>query len=429
MDIIRWLRGMALWSSPQPTGTDDLADINAQLAFRESKPLTLGVEFELALLDANTLKPANQAISIIDKLQSPDIKKELFEHMVEVTTGVCNNVQEARTQLQDNLLRVQNEAMARDLLLCGSGRPPSLMVGECNRVEDERYAYLSEQRKIINERFGTLGMHVHLGMPDAASCVRYHNFFMHFLPHLIALSAASPFEEGNETGLASARTIITESLPVGGLPYFYRTWQEYVDLCHAMVRAGSIRHLKDLWWDLRASPGFGTLEIRVCDQPSNLKEGMAIVALIHLLGIWFSKHQDWLEEMPRPDPWRLRENKWRAIRYGIEARIITNGRGDTRSVMEDVNQWLERLEPYITEMGYQGFVADLRDMMVRGNSARRQQRLYAATQSADAVTRLMCDELKAMMPLYEPVEEAEKEAAAKTEAAQPLGLPPQMMAG
>lgn len=242
------------------------------------------------------------------------------------------------------------------------------------------------------------------------SCVRYHNFYTHFIPHLLALSAASPFEEGAMSGLASARALVTESLPVGGIPYYYRSWQEYTDLVHALVRAGSIRDLKDMWWDIRPSPSFGTLELRICDQPSNLQEGMAIVAFVHLLGKWFAQHQDWLNEMPRPESWRLRENKWRAIRYGIEAEFIINNKGDVRPIAEDINIWLERVAPYVEELGYQSYVADLREMVSRGNSAQRQQRLYKAGWSPQDITLYLGRTMTAMKPLYEEVEAAEPKA-------------------
>ncbi len=428
--MLKWLNTFVSgsWGKAQ-NSSEQVPDIAAQLAFARSEPLTLGVEFELAMLDCETLQPKPCGEAVIDAANNPYVKKELFRHMVEVTTGICKDVHEAKTQLTDALCTIIAEADRQGAVVIGSGRPPTLKCNELERVEDERYAWLKEQRQIINDRFGTLGMHVHIGMTDADACVRYHNFYTHFIPHLLALSAASPFEEGEMTGLASARALVTESLPVGGIPYHYKTWQEYVDLVTAMAHAGSIRNLKDMWWDIRPSPQYGTLELRICDQPSNMQEAMAIVAFVHLIGKWFSAHQDWLDEMPRPEAWRLRENKWRAIRYGIGAELIVNAKGDVRPIADDITTWLERVTPYVEELGYQEYVAHLREMLERGNSAQRQQRLHAAGWSNAEVSRYLARTMSSMKPLHEEVEEVvRKVEAQKTLEEQPILMPPSAIA-
>ena len=206
--------------------------------FATSQPLTVGVECELALLDAKTLRPAHMGLALIEQLASPQIKKELFEHMVEVTSTVGATVHETAAQLKQEMEKLAVACGEHGLLITGTGRPPTIKLADIRQVPDERYERLHNERKILNERFGTLGMHIHLGMPDAEQCVRYHNFFMHFVPHLIALSASSPFEEGVDTGLASIRHTVTESLPIAGMPYNFKNWQEYVNLCRAMYRCG-----------------------------------------------------------------------------------------------------------------------------------------------------------------------------------------------
>lgn len=429
--MLKWLQGFVggTWGRATPA-VDALAEIDAQLAFTTSEALTLGVEFELAMLDKDTFLPKPCGETIIAAAANPFVKKELFRHMVEVTTGICKNVQEVEQQIGDVLRLAISKADEQGAVVVGSGRPPTLLMGECERVEDERYAYLKEQRQIINDRFGTLGMHVHLGMTDTQSCVRYHNFYTHFIPHLLALSSASPFEEGVMTGLSSSRALVTESLPVGGIPYYYKTWQEYADLVRAMVRAGSIRSLKDMWWDIRPSPHYGTLELRICDQPSNLQEAMSIVAFVHLIGKWFSAHQDWLDEMPRPESWRLRENKWRAIRYGLDAEFIINNQGEVRPMVDDIRSWLERVAPYVEELGYQQYVENLKLMIERGNSANRQQRLHAAGWSNEEISAHLARTMRSMAPLYDEVTEAEAKIAPPPEPQQevPMLFPPSAIA-
>ncbi len=154
----------------------------------------------------------------------------------------------------------------------------------------------------------------------------------------------------------------------------------------------SIRTPKDLWWDLRPSPRYGTLEIRVFDQLSNLGEALAIVAFVHALGMWFDQNQSWLEEMPRPSTWRLRENKWRAMRYGLDAELVANNLGDTFPIGDDIKKWLDRIEPQYAQMNYRPYRDTLLSMLKHGNSAKRQQIVWEATGSLEEVARLNCRE-------------------------------------
>jgi len=400
MSVVHWLKGVFESKKEAAVQQKELREINEQLVFAKSDPLTLGVEFELALMDKTTLKPAHRAAEIIAEANQPGIKKELLKHMVEMTTDVCRNAHDVEEQMGRNIRTLLELADKRDLVVTGTGRPPTIKLCETQRVEDPRYNYLQEGRKIFNQRFAQLGTHIHIGMESPEKCIRYHNFYMHFLPHLIALSAGSPFEDGIETGLASIRPTIAESLPIAGMPYSFRTWQEYVALCQAVFRAGSIRNLKDLWWDLRPSPRYGTLEIRVCDQLSNLGEALAIVAFVHALGLWFDHNQSWLEEMPRPSTWRLRENKWRAMRYGLDAKMVVNNLGDTCPVVDDIKTWLGRIQAQYAEMSYQPYQNTLLDMLARGNSAKRQQTVWVATGSLEEVARFNCRELQSGKPMW-----------------------------
>jgi carboxylate-amine ligase len=406
MAVIEWLQNVFEGKRKLSEEGRFYKKIDEQLVFATSRPLTVGVECELALLDAKTLRPAHMGLALIEELASLRIKKESFEHMVEVTSTISATVHETATQLKQEMEKLAVACERHGLLITGTGRPPTIRLADIRQVPDERYERLRNERKILTERFGTLGMHVHLGMPDAEQCVRYHNFFMHFVPHLIALSASSPFEEGVDTGLVSIRHTITESLPIAGMPYNFKNWQEYVNLCRAMYRAGSIERLKDLWWDVRSCPQYGTLEIRVCDQPASMAEVLALAAFVHALAFWFQEDQDWLSEMPRPNAWTLRENKWRAMRYGLNAELVINNLGETRPIGDDIKLWLERIRPHAKKHGYLGYTATLEEIMSRGNSADRQRRLWSRTQDLEAVAKFNCDEFAAQRPLWERVEDS-----------------------
>jgi carboxylate-amine ligase len=407
MSAINWLKNAFDFDTKKKAATvqRELKEINQQLVFAKSTPLTLGVEFELALINKTDFKPAYHGVDIVSEVNLPTFHKEGLQHMVELTTSVCANTQEADAQMAKNIQILLEQADKRDLLVTGTGRPPTIKMTDYRQVEDPRYQYQLEGRKIFTLRFGALGTHIHIGMKDSETCIRYHNFYMHFLPHMIALAASSPFEDGIETGLASIRPTVAESMPISGMPYNFGTWQEYVSLCQTMYRAKSIRTLKDLWWDLRPSPRFGTLELRVCDQFSNIGEAMAVVAFMHALGLWFEQNQSWLDEMPRPSTWRLRENKWRALRYGLDAHLVTNNLGDTTPVVDDIKKWLDRIQPQYSQLGYQLYQDMLLGILTHGNSAKRQQQVWDATGSLEEVALLNCRELRAGKPLWSEVKE------------------------
>jgi hypothetical protein len=162
-----------------PRKGDFIKRLIEQLVFATSQPLTVGVECELALLDAKTLRPAYMGLALIEELASPQIEKESFDHMVEVTSTVSATVHETATQLKQEMENLAVACEQHGLLITGAGRPPTIRLADIRQVPDERYERLNNERKILNERFGTLGMHVHLGMPDAEQCVRYHKFFFH----------------------------------------------------------------------------------------------------------------------------------------------------------------------------------------------------------------------------------------------------------
>ena len=399
---------LSLFVKRKTAADEILAKIEQQLVFQKSQAMTIGVECEFGIVNTDTCDPAHVGHDIARSLNNPFVHYELYQHMIEITTGICTSIQQVEKDLADRVNMILPHLPQHQTAMLGIGNLPLLMLEQVVPVETERFKMLRETRQALYERFTTLGMHIHIGMADTSSCIRFHNFYMHLLPHLLALSASSPFEFGRDTGFASIRPTVTESVPIAGLPYQFKSWHDYKDLCRAMARAGSIGDLKDLWWDLRPCPRYGTLEIRICDQPPTLAEVAAIGAFVHCLGHWFNEHQGWLDEMPRPNNWLMRENKWRAMRYGLDANIVINGDGDTMPIKTDILQWLERLQPFYKKFGYRHYQATLVGMLEKGNSASRQRRVFQATQSLQAVYAHCIEELRHGSPLWDRAEALEK---------------------
>ncbi len=369
--------------------------------FRSAGVLTLGVEIELQLVDPETGLLLSMAEPLLKTLRGDKkIKREYYQNTVELVTGKCYDVTQAQSDLSATLDGLIPVATQLGIAFSGTGSHPVALTSECLVSPGGRYQQLSDRNQWLARQRTVYGLHVHLGMASGDECVRYNNFFMHFLPHLLALSASSPYWQAEDTGLASCRPVAYEAMPTSGLPYHVRNWREFEHLCATLKACGSISSLKDLWWDLRPSPDYGTLEIRVCDGAATLAEAMAITAYIHLLANWFADHAGWIESVSYPPRWLSRENKWRAIRYGLDAQLVLNTEGKTRSLRDDIDAWMDKLTPYVSRLGYESQVETLRLILAQGNSTERQRAVFARRESFDDLMRFNMQEFTARTPLW-----------------------------
>jgi carboxylate-amine ligase len=284
----------------------------------------------------------------------------------------------------------------------GTGTNPVARYGDRKLSSSPRYLELMDRNQWLIKRMAVYGLHVHIAMPDGDACIRYNNFFLQFIPQLIALSASSPYWAGQDTGLDASRPTVYEAHPTSGRPIIVQDWAEFNVLFNLLKKTHAIQSMKDIWWDLRPSPGFGTLEIRICDGPATMTELTALVAWIHLLAHWFRDHEAEFYENnnPRPEVWIMRENKWRAIRYGLDAHIISYETFEEKSLRENIQYWLDKLDPYIQQLGYQRQVLDIHDLLEKGNSASRQRRVMAKTKKIMDVVRHNVDEFEQGSPIW-----------------------------
>jgi carboxylate-amine ligase len=373
----------------------------AEIAFHSGGVLTLGVEVELQLVDPVTGHLVSRAEELLKATQHLDkVKPEFYLSTVEINTGKCANVQEVESDLRGSMQALNAVADPLGIAFSTTGCHPFARYSDCVISPTERYLELIDRNQWLVRRMTVYGLHVHIGMASGDECIRFNNFFMYFLPHLLALSGSSPFWQGTDTGLSSCRPTTYEALPTAGQPYHVRDWHAFERLYDSLKLCGSIQSLKDLWWDLRPSPCFGTLEIRVCDGPATLYETLAIVAFIHLLGHWFSDNGNWLESVTYPTHWLSRENKWRVIRYGLDAELVMNTGGKTRLLRDDISEWVERLIPYAEKLGYQSYMNALLTMVEHGNSSTRQRRVFEQTGSLEEVVRFNSEEYRRQAPLW-----------------------------
>lgn len=372
-----------------------------EIYFRSNGVLTLGVEIELQLVDSSSYNLCSRAEEILKKTTHIDkIKPEFYLSTIEINTAKCNTVNEIEDDLYQTLNLLRLATKNTNIQFSTTGSHPFSKYSDWIISPTERYKDLIDRNQWLTRRMSVYGLHVHLGMSSGEECIRFNNFFMYFLPHLLAVSSSSPFWQGIDTGLSSVRPSTYESLPTAGQPYRVDKWQDFEYLYKALKSCGSIKSLKDLWWDLRPSPGFGTLEIRVCDGAATLAETVAIVAFIHTLAYWFADNGSWLELVASPPYWLSRENKWRAMRYGLDAELLMNTDGKTKLMREDMREWIEKLQPYIEKFNYQAYFSMLQTILDRGTSSERQKKVYEYTGSFEEVVKHNISEFLLQEPQY-----------------------------
>jgi carboxylate-amine ligase len=366
-----------------------------------SQELSLGMELELQVLDGDSLLLTPRAAEIIEVCDDNNIVPEFFQSTIEITSGICHNVQDLQSDVRPSIYKASSKANQFNLKLGSSGTHPLADYRERLVTPSKRYHELIDRNQWLIRRMAVYGMHVHLGMASGDACIRHNYFFMHFLPHILALSGSSPFWQGMYTGLSSCRPTTYEALPTAGMPYLVKDWAEFQKLHSFLLKSKAIQSMKDVWWDLRPSPGHGTLELRFCDEPATLKEALGIVAFIHALAHWFrDNEEEWNHSHTPLKHWIFRENKWRSIRYGLHAQIVVARNGKTQLLYKDIQEWLKVIEPYSKSLRYGEFLNVVREISEKGNSAERQYKVFEATGNLREVIRHNVREFESGDPIW-----------------------------
>jgi len=357
------------------------------IIFKDSEGFTLGVELELQLVDKESLSLVETSDAIIESIGGLDgrVKHELLKSNIEVVSGVCKDVREVEEDLGARLKSLIRTAGLHDTLLLSAGTHPFSKWRDQSITGKPRYQRIFENLRMVARRFNIFGLHVHVGVSGGERCVYVMNRMLYFLPHLLALSANSPLWEGEETGLKSYRTKVFETLPVAGLPFYFHDWSDYTRLVENYLATGSIMTIRELWWDVRPHPDFGTIELRICDAPATLSETTSIVALTQALVKKFSDEFDSGKAFTRPHSSITRENKWRACRYGLEGRLIGEDGSSTVATAEALRALVGSVEGAARELGSLEYLAGVEEMIRRGTGASRQIEVFRETADPRAV--------------------------------------------
>ncbi|QXG77201.1 glutamate--cysteine ligase [Modestobacter sp. L9-4] len=359
-----------------------------QIPFHSSERSSLGVEWELQLIDRETRQLTAGAVGVLADLtpagleEHPKAKYELLQSTVEIITGICGTVAEAKADLAGTLAEVVAAADARGLgVMCAGSHP--FTPWESQQISPkERYAQLVERMQWVVRRMQIFGVHVHVGVRSAEKVVPIVNALTGYVPHFLSLSASSPYWDGIDTGLASARALVFEGMPTAGLPHQLSDWAEFEQYMATLIASGSVESVREVWWDIRPHPDFGTVELRICDGLTNLDEIGAVAALAQCLVESFDQRLDRGETLPVPAGWVARENKWRAARFGLDASIVVDDAGTVRPVREALDELVEELLPVARELGCEAELLDVRRLVATGGSAARQRAVAAASGGA-----------------------------------------------
>jgi carboxylate-amine ligase len=323
-----------------------------KIDFTSNAEHTLGIELELGLVDAETMALSNSVREVLAKLSSGAdgdsaaiYKPELMQSCLEINTGVCNTVREAEQDLREKLLCVQAATDSLGLGLWWGATHPFSPWYDQQVTPDERYESLVNLLQEMARRLVTFGLHVHVGVDSGDKAVMICDRMMQHLPTLLAMSCSSPFWENRNTGLQSHRSKIMEGLPTAGLPTLMRNWSEYVWLVNHMVDTGFINTIREIWWDIRPHHNFGTVEVRVCDMPGNLEDTLAIAAFVQCLVKALSDDIDQGAYQHDCHPMMVRQNKWRACRFGHQAELVDTYTYEVRSLPQIVQRMASRLRP------------------------------------------------------------------------------------
>jgi carboxylate-amine ligase len=350
--------------------------VKRRIDFAASPRPTVGVEWEFALVDAQTRDLSNEAATVIAEIgESPRVHKELLRNTVEFVTGICDNTAQAMEDLRSTLVNGRDIVRGHGMELFCAGTHPFATWSSQKLTDAPRYAELIKRTQWWGRQMLIWGVHVHVGISSAHKVMAIISSLLNQYPHLLALSASSPFWTGEDTGYASNRAMMFQQLPTAGLPFQFRTWSQFEGFVRDQKKTGIIDSIDEIRWDIRPSPRLGTIEVRIFDGVSNLRELAALVALTHCLVVDLDRRLDAGESLPVMPPWHVQENKWRAARYGLDAVIILDAESNERLVTEDLDDLLTRLEPVARSLGCADELASVAEIPAVGASYQRQRRV------------------------------------------------------
>lgn len=364
------------------------------MKFNASEPLTIGAEIEWQLLSADTLDLTDGILKLMEFYpKSSVVKPEFAQNMVETASSPCHGVGEMHNELLELVAEVAAHCRELDMRICGAGthafaRQLALV------TPMPRYQRLHATTGHLARTLLTFATHVHLGMPSGDTAIKTKNALRRYLPLLIGISAASPFWRGYDTGYAAYRHRILAATRSFGMPPSFKDWEDCTHFYRTMKRAGVLKSVRDIHWDIRPHPDLGTIEVRVMDSQSTVRDAVALVAFLRALVFTLWTEPD-AEHPPHPLPWWIeKENHYQASRLGLNAPYVVDESGRILPLSALWDEVIDRVYPAARTMGDAGYLDHLKRRVGDGVSHVRQHRRFEETGSVNAATVMLVDELE-----------------------------------
>ena len=338
-------------------------------------PYTLGVEEELMIVDARTMdlvSAIEEMMISVPRETEGQVKPELLQSVLEISTDVCRNAGEAAGQLEELRRRVRETAEKKGLTIASAATHPFAKWEEQQIVDRDRYHELVDALAFVVRQELLFGLLVHVGIDEPEKAIHVANGMRVHIPILLALSTNSPFWRGLPTGLMSTRTPIFRLLPRAGVPQRFDGWTDYQSRIEFMVEAGAVQDYTFLWWDVRPHPKFGTIEVRSCDAQTRLEHTIGLAALIQAMAKELAEHHEAGYELGSFPHELLEENKWLAARYGLEGELIDLPHSSRVPARELARRLVDRLTPHARELGSERELEAVTDLVEGGTGAERQ---------------------------------------------------------
>ena len=352
-------------------------------------PFTIGIEEEYQIIEPETGELSSYVTQILEagKMQLQErVKPEMLQSVIEVGTNVCHTAEEARRDLAQLRSAIASLAAEKGKAIAAAGTHPFSSWMEQVVYPHERYYGVMSEMQDAARRLLIFGMHVHVGMPDQETAIQIQNVARYFLPHLLALSTSSPFWLSRNTGFKSYRSAVFSTFPRTNIPDVYESAAEFNRYVDLLIKTGCIDDGKKIWWDIRPHPSFGTLEVRICDIATKLDEAVAIAALVQAI---FVKLHSLFERNLTFRVYRralVQENKWRAMRWGLDGKLIDFGKQAEVAARDLMVELVEFVDDVVDDLGSRRLIeGPVQRILTEGTSADRQLRTYERTGSLKAV--------------------------------------------
>ena len=365
--------------------------------FSRSDGPTLGVEWEICLVDPVTRDLVPRAAEVIEEVQAryPDIhlEPEFLQNTIELVSPICANTKEAVRALQRDLNAVKEVADEMGLKLWASGGHPFSDFRTNPLSPKHTYEEIVNRTQYWGQHMLLWGIHCHVGISHEDKVWPIINAVMTKYPHLLAISASSPGWDGIDTSYASNRTMLYQQLPTAGMPYQFQSWDEWVGFMRDQQTSGVINHTGSMHFDVRPAAKWGTVEVRISDATSNLRELAAVVALTHCLVVHYDRMLERGEQLPTLQQWHVAENKWRGARYGMDALVITSRDTDEDWIKTELQLLIDELTPVAADLDCVDELNLVREIIERGAGYERQRAIYQRTGDWKDVVDATCAEM------------------------------------